>query len=175
MSSWLRAGALATIWVLLWGSASVANVVTGLAIGWLLVLVVPGLRGAPGGSSSARSLPPDSPGTCSSRSSRPTCCSSARCSRRLDRIRTAVIGVPLPGCSDNLLTLVGNLIALSPGTVPIELTHEPAVLYAHVLHLRDLDTTRRDILRLTDLAVRAFGSAEAVAAQDEFVRRSGAS
>ena len=42
-----------------------------------------------------------------------------------DRLRTAVIGVPLPGCSDELLTLVNNLVALSPGTMPLELTHGP--------------------------------------------------
>ena len=88
-----------------------------------------------------------------------------------DRLRTAVIGVPLPGCSDELLTLVNNLVALSPGTMPLELTHDPTVLYVHVLHLRDLEATRRDILRLTDLAVRAFGSDAAVAAQDERLRR----
>ncbi len=88
-----------------------------------------------------------------------------------DRLRTAVIGVPLPGCSDELLTLVSNLVALSPGTMPLELTHGPTVLYVHVLHLRDLEATRRDILHLTDLTVRAFGSAESVAAQDEYLRR----
>ena len=71
-----------------------------------------------------------------------------------DRLRTAVIGVPLPGCSDELLTLVSNLVALSPGTMPLELTHGPTVLYVHVLHLRDLEATRRDIFHLTDLTVR---------------------
>ena len=53
MRGWLFAAGLATIWVLLWGSASPANVITGLAIGWLLVLVVPGLRR----SGEARRLP----------------------------------------------------------------------------------------------------------------------
>ena len=45
--------------------------------------------------------------------------------------------------------------------MPLELTQDPTVLYVHVLHLRDVEAVRRDILRLTDLAVRAFGSAEA--------------
>ena len=39
-----RSSRLAVIWVLLWGTASPANVLSGLLIGTLLVLVVPGLR-----------------------------------------------------------------------------------------------------------------------------------
>ena len=42
--------------------------------------------------------------------------------------------------------------------MPIDLTSDPTVLYVHVLHLEDVEAVRRDILRLTDLAVRAFGS-----------------
>ena len=50
---------------------------------------------------------------------------------------------------------------------------DPLVLYVHVLHLRDVEEVRRDVQHLTDLTVRAFGSAEAVAAQDEYLRRTG--
>ena len=38
---------LAVIWVLLWGSASFANVMSGLLVGTVLVLLVPGLRARP--------------------------------------------------------------------------------------------------------------------------------
>ncbi len=88
-------------------------------------------------------------------------------------INTAVVGVPLPGCSDELLTLISNLVALAPGTMPLELTPGPVVLYVHVLHFRDVEQVRRDILHLTDLTVRAFGSPDTVAAQDEYLRRTG--
>ena len=162
---------LAAIWVLLWGSASPANVISGLVVGWLLVMVVPGLR-RPGGQLVIR---PVAIARLAWHMAVTVVTSNVVLVREVlaptDRLRTAVIGVPLPGCSDELLTLVNNLVALSPGTMPIELTHDPTVLYAHVLHLRDLETTRRDILRLTDLTVRAFGSAAAVAAQDEHLRR----
>jgi multisubunit Na+/H+ antiporter MnhE subunit len=36
---------LATIWVLSWGSASIANIVTGVLVGTALVMLVAGLRG----------------------------------------------------------------------------------------------------------------------------------
>jgi multicomponent Na+:H+ antiporter subunit E len=171
MSSWIYAIGLATIWVLLWGSASPANVLSGLAIGFLLVLVVPGLRRR-GGRPVIR---PVAVARLTWHMLVTIVASNAALVREVlapsDRLRTAVIGVPLPGCSDEVLTLVNNIVALSPGTMPIELTSDPVVLYVHVLHLRDLETTRRDILRLTDLAVRAFGSAASVAAQDEHVER----
>jgi multicomponent Na+:H+ antiporter subunit E len=165
------AAGLATIWVLLWGSASPANVISGIAIGWLLVMIVPGLRRG-GGRLVFR---PVAVVRLAWHMVVTIVSSNIVLTREVlspsDRLRTAVIGVPLPGCSDELLTFVSNLVALSPGTMPLEVTREPAVLYAHVLQLRDLETTRRDILRLTDLTVRAFGSAEAVAAQDEYLRR----
>jgi multicomponent Na+:H+ antiporter subunit E len=89
---------------------------------------------------------------------------------RQSRIRTAVVGVPLPGCSDELLTLITNLLALSPGTMPIELRHDPIVLYVHVLHLTDIEEVRRQIVHLADLTVRAFGTADAVADQAAYMR-----
>jgi multicomponent Na+:H+ antiporter subunit E len=171
MRSWMYAIGLATIWVLLWGSASPANVLSGLAIGWLLVLIVPGLR-RPGGRLVFR---PKALARLAWHMLVTIVTSNATLVREVlaptERLRTAVIGVPLPGCSDEVLTLVSNLIALSPGTMPLELTYDPLVLYVHVLHLRDLETTRRDIFHLTDLTVRAFGSAESVAAQDDHLRR----
>ena len=157
MRGWLFAAGLATIWVLLWGSASPANVITGLAIGWLLVLVVPGLRRS-GGRVVFR---PVAIARLVWHVLVTIVTSNVLLIREVlapsDRLRTAVIGVPLPACSDELLTLVNNLVALSPGTMPLEVTKDPTMLYAHVLHLRDLEATREDIVRLTDLAVRAFG------------------
>jgi hypothetical protein len=39
---------------------------------------------------------------------------------------------------------------------------DPATLYVHVLHLRSLEQTRREVLELERLALAAFGSAEAI-------------
>ena len=64
---------------------------------------------------------------------------------------------PLPDCSDGLLTLITNVVALTPGTSPLHVTRDPTVLYVHVLDMRDVDATRRDVQRLADLAYAAFG------------------
>ena len=81
--------------------------------------------------------------------------------------------MPLPGCSDELLTLISNLLAISPGTMPLELRYDPIVLYVHVLHLTDVGDFRSQILHLADLTVQAFGSDEAVADQDAYMRTRG--
>lgn len=156
--------ALAVIWLLLWGSASPANVLSGVLIGALLVVVVPGLRRSGGGRFRVR---PVAIIRFVGYMAVTVVRSNAELAREIvsrgSSLHTAVVGVPLPACSDELLTLITNLLALSPGTMPIELHQDPNVLYVHVLHLRDVEDVRREILHLTDLTVRAFGSDDAIA------------
>ena len=45
----------------------------------------------------------------------------------------------------------------------------PVVLYVHVLHLTDIERVRGDILHLTNLTVRAFGTADAIAEQAAYM------
>ena len=84
-----------------------------------------------------------------------------------DHIRTGVVRVPLPHCSDLVVTVVANAITLTPGTLTLEARSDPTALYVHVLHQYDFDQVRDDILTLQRLVVRAIGSAEAVAALDD--------
>jgi multicomponent Na+:H+ antiporter subunit E len=164
--------ALAFIWVLLWGSASVANIASGVVVGTVIVLVVPGLRRP-----SRSRWPPIRPFAILRFLGYvlvSTVTSNVVLTREVlspsSRIRTGVIGVPLPQCSDELLTLITNLLALAPGTMPLELTHDPTELYVHVLHVGDVEEVRRRILHLTDLVVRAFGTADVVADQGAYLR-----
>jgi len=163
--------ALALIWGLLWGSASPANVLSGLAVGGVLVLLVPGLRRRSGGGYAFRPVAiARFVGYVLVVTVRSNVELIKEVLSRSSRIHTAVVGVPLPGCSDELLTLIANLLALSPGTMPLELRSDPNVLYVHVLHMTDVEQVRADIVRLTDLTVRAFASDETIADQDAYMR-----
>jgi multicomponent Na+:H+ antiporter subunit E len=66
--------------------------------------------------------------------------------------------------TDGLATVVGNAITLTPGTLTVDVRRDdpdrPPVLYVHVLHFSDVDSLRRDVVRLERLAVRAFGTKE---------------
>jgi multicomponent Na+:H+ antiporter subunit E len=80
-----------------------------------------------------------------------------------NKINEGIVAVPIQGCSDGLITLVSNAITLTPGTVTLEVNRNPAVLYVHVLHLHDIEDVRRDVRHLEALAIRAFGSPDALA------------
>jgi hypothetical protein len=40
---------------------------------------------------------------------------------------------------------------------------DPTVIYVHVLHLNDPERVRADLFRLAEMAVKAFGTTEALA------------
>jgi|SRR5829696_4304964 len=149
---------LTAVWVMLWGTASPANVISGLAVALLLVNVLPGLRRHRRWGK-LRVGPLLRLGGFMLVS---TVTSNAALARdivaRRSRLRTGVVGVRLPECSDELITLITNLLALTPGTMPLELVEAPRTLYVHVLRMNDGADVRRSIRHLTSLAVRAFGS-----------------
>lgn len=89
-----------------------------------------------------------------------------------ERINEGIVAVPLAGASRGLTAVVANAVTLTPGTLTVDLDEghgagEPTVLYVHVLHLRDIESVRRDVQRFEALAIRAFGSDAAVAALGE--------
>lgn len=75
-----------------------------------------------------------------------------------NRINTGIVAVPLRTESELAMLVVANVVTLTPGTVTIEVSGSPAVIYVNVLHLHDIEDVRRDLLRLEELSVRAFGS-----------------
>ena len=167
MSRLLFGSVLLGIWLLLWGSASPADVLSGIGV----VAVVLWLLGAPRRTQARPVVHP----IAAARFVIAVLFGVVRANAVLTReiitrqssINIGVVAVPLAVCSDELLTLIANVLALTPGTMPVEVTNRPPVIYVHVLHLHDVESVRRDVRHLTTLAVRAFGSAEARAALTE--------
>ena len=164
---------LVALWLLLWGSLTVANVLSGLAVAAIVVVILP-----------------DSVAGDRRPSFRPV--AAARLFARIivdfvganlvvareivtptSAVNTGVIEVPMPHASDTVLTFVAGVLALSPGILPLEVLKDPGAIYVHVLHLDDVDRVRADLQRLAVLAVRAFGTAEAIAAMDETIAAHG--
>lgn len=152
-----RATLLISFWLLAWGEISVANVVSGIVVAAALLVAFPPHRRGPSGPSirpvgTARlvlyvlgQLVP----------------SNVLVTReilgRRSRIRTGVLAYPLQEPSDAVLSLMAHVIALTPGTMTVEATTDPPVLYVHFLLLDDLDEARRGLARLERLAVAALG------------------
>ena len=54
-------------------------------------------------------------------------------------MRPAVIAVPLDVTTDTQITLLANLITLTPGTLSLDVSNDRKTLYVHVMYLRDKD------------------------------------
>ena len=153
----LYATAIVVMWVLAWGSLTFANVLGGLVVAAVLVVVTPGGLGR------GRSSPPFRPRSIA-RFALFAVAEMARSNMSLVRdvlaprshLHPGVMAVPLPLCSDGLLTLITNMLALTPGTNPVHVEPDPPVLYIHVLHMHDVQKSRAEVLHLADLAFRAF-------------------
>jgi multicomponent Na+:H+ antiporter subunit E len=61
------------------------------------------------------------------------------------RLKPRVIAVPLKGCSDIEITLLANVLSLTPGTLSLDASKEPCILFVHAIHAPDADETRRQI------------------------------
>lgn len=161
----LRIAFLTSIWVLLWGRLSVANVASGVLVATLLLVLYP--SGASTGRPIGRPRPVAFVRLTGSILVQ-LVVSNAALAREIvtpgSRIRTGVVACPLRTDSERIITFLANVLSLSPGTMPVHVQADPPAIYIHVLHLSHPDATRLQVARLERLAVRAFGSADAVAA-----------
>lgn len=156
---------LTVLWVLLWGGLSAANVLSGIVVS-LAVVTVAGLpKVARRGDTDAARVRVGA-----------TLWFGLYVLYKLvesnlvlaweiitprNRINSGVVAVPLRTESNMAMLVVANVITLTPGTMTIEVGGNPPILYVNVLHLHDIDQVRRDLLRIEELSVRAFGSTAA--------------
>lgn len=74
---------------------------------------------------------------------------------------SSVVAVPLRSRSDLIMTLVSIAISLVPGSLVVEADRLRAVLYVHVLNTRtaaDVEAARASVLAVERRIVRALGS-----------------
>lgn len=62
-------------------------------------------------------------------------------------MRPGVVAVPLEASTDAEITLLANLITLTPGSVTLDLSEDRRVLYVHLMYIDhdDLEAARRGI------------------------------
>jgi multicomponent Na+:H+ antiporter subunit E len=81
--------------------------------------------------------------------------------------QSAILRVQMRTDSDLLLTIVAESLTLVPGSLVIDMDREQRVLAMHILHVRDLDDVERRraaVLAEEERVVRAFGSPDEIAA-----------
>ncbi|MBQ0864784.1 Na+/H+ antiporter subunit E [Streptomyces smyrnaeus] len=164
-TQWPMVLGLTLLWLLLWGTPTPANIVTGVLVALLVVLVFP--------------LPPiekqSHPHPLGilrfvARFALDMVVSSWRINRSilaLGRPRCAVLAVRMRCPGDLLLTATAVAVTAVPGSTVLEVDRRSGTLYLHVLggdREEDLARARRDALRLETRVVEAFGTAADVAA-----------
>lgn len=159
---------LATVWVLLWGDLSWANVLAGLGLGALVMLAFP--------------LPPV---VADSRLRLvPACVLVGRFVTDLvvasfqvafTALRPgappqgAIVRVRLRNPDDVFLTLTAVLSTLVPGSLVVEAQRRTGIMFLHVLDIESSGGAagvRRDVLRLEERVLRAFASDDVLARCD---------
>jgi multicomponent Na+:H+ antiporter subunit E len=152
---------LVVAWVALWGSASAANVASGVVVAFVLLAVFPlHLTTRQGRFRPLQAL--RFFGYFLAKLVEANAVVAWEVVTPSNRINEGIVAVPVTGASDVLVSMVANVISLTPGTLTIEIRTDPHVLFVHVLHLHDIDAVRRDVTRLERYVLRAFGSDEAV-------------
>ena len=146
---------LVALWLLAWGEVTVANVLTGVAVaGALLVAFPPGRRighirlrplGALrlGGYVVAQLVASNLVMT-------------REIIRRRPSIHPGVLAHRLQRPSEELVTLMTTVIALSPGTMTVDVDPDSTTIYVHFLLLWDVDASRASLTHLEEVCTRAL-------------------
>lgn len=60
-------------------------------------------------------------------------------------MRPGVIGIPLDARTDLEITVLANLITMTPGTLSLDISPDRKTLYVHAMYIRDPEELRADI------------------------------
>jgi multicomponent Na+:H+ antiporter subunit E len=156
----MAAAVMVTVWMLLWGVFSWANLITGLVVAAVVLTVFP--------------LPPVT------FAGRPHLLGLLRLAWRFvtdlviasvqlavlafrlgHQPRSAIIRVPLRVQSDLVLTLTGEAVSLVPGSLIVDTDQASTRLYVHVIGVYDraaVEHFRRSVYETEARIVRAIGS-----------------
>jgi multicomponent Na+:H+ antiporter subunit E len=163
-SSTAFAAMLLAIWLLAWGSVTWANVASGVVVVVALLVAVPDV-GRGGRPVVVRPVPLL---RLAGHYLRAVAVANAVLAREVvrprPRIRTAIVRVPLAGCTPETLSAIANLAAMTPGEMAVHVEADPPVMYIHVLQFTSADEVRHAVWELRDMVLDAFGTAEARAA-----------
>jgi multicomponent Na+:H+ antiporter subunit E len=61
------------------------------------------------------------------------------------RLRPGVVAVPLDAKTDAEITLLANVVTLTPGTLSLDVSPDRSTLYVHAMFLESPEALRRDI------------------------------
>lgn len=155
-----RVALLVALWLLAWGEASIANVASGIAVAAALLVAFP-----PGRRSGAH-IQAAGAARLSAYVVRQLLKSNVvmarEIARRHPRFEPGVLAHRLRRPSDEAITVMTSVIALSPGTMTVDVDRASSTIFVHFLFLDDVDQARRSLEHLEQLAVAAITAPQPV-------------
>lgn len=149
---------LVVLWILAWGHITLANLLSGVVVTVVLLLVFPRRRrprarlryNAVGllrlGAYVAVQLVTSN------------VVMTHLILRRDTAYRSGALAHRLTVPSEVVITVMSSIIALSPGTMTIDVAPDSSVIYVHFFDLRDVDASRASLARLEELVLGAIGA-----------------
>jgi len=158
MSRLVLGSLLLTMWLLLWGDLSVANITSGVLVVTVLFLVFPSRRPI----IVQRAWHPLTVARLLGHVAVEMAVSNVVLARQIVRPRTQLeshlIEIEMAAKSESILTLIANITALTPGTMTVDASLDPPTIVLHAFVVHDVDSVVRETWHLEDLCVRAFGT-----------------
>lgn len=159
----LRLALLVALWLLAWGELSLANVLSGILAAAAILIAFP-TRRRPGagvrfGLLGALRLV----GYVGVQLVLSNLVMAAEILRRRPRVQHGVLAHRLRRPSEEVVTVMTSIIALSPGTMTVDVDRASSTIYVHFFRLTDVDAGRAELARLEELVAGAILAPEATA------------
>jgi multicomponent Na+:H+ antiporter subunit E len=152
-----RVALLVALWLLAWGDITLANLLSGLAVAGALLVAFPL---APSKGATAR-FHPLGFAKLAAWVAVQLVVSNIVMTREILRHRPqahpGVVAHRLTWPSEQTVTLMTSVIALSPGTMTVDADADSSTIYVHFYDLRDIARARATLERLERLAVGVIG------------------
>ncbi len=152
-----RVALLTALWLLAWGEASLANMLSGALLASALLIAVP--------PSASRAAPVRMDllavlrlaGYVAVQLVTSNVVMTREVLRRSSTARPGVLAHRLREPSEHVVTVMTSIIALSPGTMTVDVDRTSSTIYVHFLFLHDISAARATLARLERLASLAIG------------------
>ncbi len=85
----------------------------------------------------------------------------------LENLRPRVIAVPLETCSEIEMTVLANLVSLTPGTLSLDVSEDQCVLFVHAMYAPDPEVVRKNIKEGFERRVLALSRGKGLSVEDK--------
>jgi multicomponent Na+:H+ antiporter subunit E len=71
-----------------------------------------------------------------------------------NRFRPGILHIPLPEMTDRQLIVLTNLVAMTPGTLSLDISEDRRSFYVHCMYIDDIERLRKEIHESYVLRIR---------------------